>query len=100
MQLAFSRSSNKTYIKKLLTVTRVEAPSSVMSLAESVKTNVFWADGYEKASEVEETLYKGNNPTLNINSHSKKANYLFMDGHVEAFQSLFNKDNYSKYWIP
>jgi len=82
----------KTYLKKLLAVTRVETPSSVMSLAENVKTNVFWADGYEKASEVEESLYKGDSPTLNISSHSKKANYLFMDGHVEGLNDKEAED--------
>ncbi|MCR5379824.1 MAG: prepilin-type N-terminal cleavage/methylation domain-containing protein [Lentisphaeria bacterium] len=32
--------------------------------------------------------------------HNGSYNMVFMDGHVEAFQSLFNKDNYSKHWTP
>ena len=32
--------------------------------------------------------------------HTDSFNCVFMDGHVEAMQTLFNKDNYSKYWIP
>jgi prepilin-type processing-associated H-X9-DG protein/prepilin-type N-terminal cleavage/methylation domain-containing protein len=32
--------------------------------------------------------------------HNNGFNLLFMDGHVEMFQALFNKDNYSKYWTP
>ena len=32
--------------------------------------------------------------------HNGSFNLVFMDGHVEAFQALFNKDNYSKYWKP
>ena len=32
--------------------------------------------------------------------HDGSFNLVFMDGHVEAFQALFNKDNYSKYWKP
>ena len=32
--------------------------------------------------------------------HNGGFNLLFMDGHVEVFQALFNKDNYSKHWTP
>ena len=32
--------------------------------------------------------------------HNNAFNLLFMDGHVEMFQTLFNKDNYSQYWRP
>ena len=32
--------------------------------------------------------------------HNGGFNLLFMDGHVEMFQALFNKDNYSQYWKP
>ena len=32
--------------------------------------------------------------------HNNSFNMVFMDGHVETFQTLFNKDNYSKYWMP
>ena len=32
--------------------------------------------------------------------HNGGFNMVFMDGHVEAFQTLFNKDNYSKHWTP
>ncbi len=38
--------------------------------------------------------------TGNMLPHNGGFNMLFMDGHVEMFQFLFNKDNYSKYWAP
>ncbi|MBR4901657.1 MAG: prepilin-type N-terminal cleavage/methylation domain-containing protein [Victivallales bacterium] len=32
--------------------------------------------------------------------HNGGFNMVFMDGHVEMFQALFNKDNYNQYWKP
>ena len=66
----------KTYMKKLLAVTRVEAPSSTMSMAEIDKdASVFFLDG--------ETATFTNVPAaLGTQAHGKNANYLYVDGHV------------------
>ena len=36
----------------------------------------------------------------NMLPHNGGFNLLFMDGHVEMFQALFNKDNYNTNWTP
>ena len=66
----------KTYMKKLLAATRVETPSSTMSMAEIDKdATVFWTDGA--------TATFSSVPTaLGMQAHGKNANYLYMDGHV------------------
>ena len=51
-------------------------------------------DTEERANKVN-AFIKGN-----MLPHNGGFNMLFMDGHVEMLQSLFNKDNYSKYWAP
>ena len=68
----------KTYMKKLLAVTRVKAPSSTMSMAEIHKDagdTVFSADGAASTfSDVPDAL--------GTQAHGKNANYLYLDGHV------------------
>ena len=66
----------KTYVKKLLAVTRVEAPSSTMSLGEIDKdATVFWADGAA-------STFSSVPAALGMTAHGKNANYLYLDGHV------------------
>ena len=66
----------KTYAKELLAVSRVESPSSTMSLAEIDKdASVFWADGAS-------STFSSVPAALGMTAHGKNANYLYLDGHV------------------
>ncbi|MBO4620573.1 MAG: prepilin-type N-terminal cleavage/methylation domain-containing protein [Victivallales bacterium] len=66
----------KTYIRNLLAVTRVEAPSSTMSLAEIDKdATVFFEDGVA-------TTFSSVPAAVGLQVHGKNSNYLYMDGHV------------------
>ncbi len=38
--------------------------------------------------------------TNSTRPHNGNYNLVFMDGHVESFAALFDKDNYKKYWTP
>ena len=71
----------KKYLAGLVAVSRIEAPSSVISLGENKSATAFWADGFSTYAATNEV---GN---LNPDAHSKKANYLFCDGHVEGLSA-------------
>ena len=69
----------KDRIRKLLAVSRVEAPSTTMSVSENKSTSDFAAVGWEASGDSGD---KNVESRLNDNAHSKKANFLYMDGHV------------------
>lgn len=66
----------KTYMKKLLAVTRVDAPSSTMSLAEIDK------DATDFSAEGAAATFTNIPAAIGLQAHGKNANYLYMDGHV------------------
>ena len=69
----------KKYLSKLLAVSRIEAPSSFISLGENKTSNTFYVDGFTAYASTQSVP-----GALGTGAHSKKANYLFMDGHVEG----------------
>jgi len=87
--------SNEEYINRLSDYKKpsrsVRATEAVEAYVSPIKTE----SAEERATKVN-AFIKGTTPL----PHNNSFNMVFMDGHVEAFQSLFNKDNYSKYWIP
>ncbi|MBR6470186.1 MAG: prepilin-type N-terminal cleavage/methylation domain-containing protein [Victivallales bacterium] len=72
----------KERMRKLLAVSRVEAPSTTMSVSENkeVSSNMYFAAVGWKASG--DSGSKNVQDRLNENAHTKKANFLYMDGHV------------------
>ena len=77
----------KKYLSSLLAVSRIEAPSSFISLGENKSATSFYVDGFSAyaSSQVVPS-------DLGVGAHSKKANYLFMDGHVEGLNESEAKD--------
>ncbi|MBQ4481074.1 MAG: prepilin-type N-terminal cleavage/methylation domain-containing protein [Victivallales bacterium] len=66
----------KKYLQNLLSVSRIEAPSMTISIAENKTEDTFAADGFTSTSGASTPA------SLNAGAHGKKANLLFMDGHV------------------
>ncbi|MBP5671081.1 MAG: type II secretion system protein [Victivallales bacterium] len=52
------------------------------------------ADANEKSVQLNTFIMNSTRP------HNGSYNLVFMDGHVESFAALFDKDNYKKYWTP
>ncbi len=79
----------KERIRNLLAVTRIEAPSATMSVSENKTTNAFGAIGWNKDKNTPDSSADNYVSTsvagvLNDNAHNKKANFLYMDGHVSS----------------
>ncbi|MBO4620574.1 MAG: prepilin-type N-terminal cleavage/methylation domain-containing protein [Victivallales bacterium] len=71
----------KTYLGKLKNYSSVERPASVMSLAENKTDATFYVDGSS-------TTLTGIPSDINDVAHSnKRANYLYLDGHVAQFDT-------------
>ncbi len=64
----------KYYLRTLLSSSRIEAPSSTLSLAENKNATTFAADGGTSTLSVP--------ANLNTQAHGSNANYLYVDGHV------------------
>lgn len=78
--------SYKEYVSKLLSITTVERPNSVMSLGEN-NGNGFYSDGAagDKFTTAEKNNSKSVFKRLAFTMHGKKnANYLFLDAHAEV----------------
>ena len=92
-------SGYKEYVSKLLSITVVERPNSVMSLSESDVTDGFYSDGKQGNSFSDEELVKNSTNRKNVfnrlafTMHGKKnANYLFLDGHGEILEEKEAKE--------
>ena len=93
----------KEYVNSLLTVSNVEKPSSAMAMAEA-KTNTNFLSGWENSGSAANTVHVdySSTPTLiddkfAVNMHGKKANYLYVDGHVATLnvaEALGGSSNY------
>ena len=85
--------SNSVYINRL---SDYKKPSKVVRASEATEIYVE-PDGNDSArATTVNTFIKGTGSL----PHNGAYNMVFMDGHVESFQVLFNADNYSKYWKP
>ncbi len=97
----------KTYITNLLAVTRIEKPSSVFSLGENKTANNFWAAGLASYNDTVSGSDKHpiDDEIVNLEAHSKKANFLYMDSHVdtlndtEAEELILGDSNTDPYWF-
>lgn len=90
----FYTASYKEYVSKLLSITAVARPNSVMSQGEN-NGNGFYSDGAagDKFTSSEKTNSKSAFNRLAFTMHGKKnANYLFLDGHAEVLDEKEAKD--------
>ena len=88
-------SGYKEYVSKLLNITVVERPNSVMSLSENGDATGFYSDGAagDKFTQNEIDNSKSVFQRLAFTMHGKKnANYLFLDGHAEVLEEKEAKD--------
>ena len=83
-EVADSLTVYKERIRNLLASTRIEAPSVTMSVSENkdVSGSMYFAAVGWKASG--DSGSKNVENRLNDNAHNKKANFLYMDGHVTS----------------
>lgn len=83
-EVANSLTTYKDRIRNLLAVSRIEAPSTTMSVSENkdVSGSMYFAAVGWKASG--DSGSKNVEDRLNDNAHNKKANFLYMDGHVTS----------------
>ena len=83
-EVANSLTTYKERIRNLLAVSRIEAPSTTMSVSENkdVSGSMYFAAVGWKASG--DSGSKNVEDRLNDNAHNKKANFLYMDGHVTS----------------
>ena len=94
----------RNYVSNLLAVSRIEKPSSVFSLGENNTSNDFWANGLANYNE-SVTKHPIDNEIVNLGAHSKKANYLYMDSHVdslnktEAEELMIGDSKTDPYWF-
>lgn len=70
-------------------------PSLAVRFVESKDTHIK-PNSDDSNSEKSSTV----NKFIRNDVHNGRYNIVFMDGHVESVQFLFNEDNYKRYWIP
>ncbi len=85
--------NSTTFIKRL---SDYKKPSLAARFVESKDTHIEPNAG-DSESDLKEKSAAVNNKLIKNNVHNGGYNMLFMDGHVELFQFLFNKDNYKRY---
>ena len=88
-EVANSLTTYKDRIRNLLAVSRIEAPSATMSVSENKSTSNFGAIGWDADKNTPDSgadnfVSTRVENTLNDNAHNKKANFLYMDGHVSS----------------
>ena len=83
-QVSSSTLSYKEWVKKLAPIANVDKPSSVMTQAESAKeTSIRFASKTENHDQFDR---------ISTNAHGKKANFLYVDGHVESLATAEIED--------
>ena len=84
--LATASNDYKTYLAKLNSFSSVERPASVMSLAENKTDATFYVDGNST------TLTAIPSEINDVAHGNKRANYLYLDGHVAQFDTKEAED--------
>lgn len=87
--------SNEEYINRLSDYKKPSRSVRATEATEAYVSPIKTESASERATRVN-AFIKGNM----VLPHNNSFNMVFMDGHVETFQALFNGDNYNQYWKP